>query len=234
MKITSLHQLDYGQLSIEAAYSLTLTPASMAMLTDYDQTQLEGFFGAPSSEVGTLALYHDDDLAWHDIAECMDGSHEAIIPIQYDTKWLVDPKIDDTDVTLGKIIDAMNELKSRHYWTGWDFHNEDGIAFRTLDRFARLHGYICHADSLPGTMAGDDLDVLHIIPIDRDRKHTALYCEVAPYWEGNAFTVHVILESPFADVEPFNEMLGFVVGRDQYILDTAAEMVTGGIVQLTR
>lgn len=235
MKITSLYQLDSGNLSIEPMYSYDLTPETMAMLTEYQQTQLEGFFGAPTSSVGSLSIYHDDDVSWLDVAECMDGSHEAIIPIQWDYRWLVDNKVDETDKAIEKIIDAYRELQARHGWSkfGWDFHDEDAVPFKTLDRYAQRLGYMVNRHDLIGTGRGDELSVLHITRLDRLFETSVLYHEVAPYWEGNCYTVHVRLESPFKGDEDFNEMLGHLIGRDRYILDTASEMITDAIVSLT-
>lgn len=205
------------------------------MLTEYSQSALEGFFGAPTSLVGDLILYYEEDMSWSNVAECMEGSHEAIIPIQWDHRWLVDNKVDETDEAIEKIIDAYRELQARHGWSkfGWDFHDEDAVPFKTLDRYAQRLGYMVNRHDLIGTGRGDELSVLHITRLDRLFETSVLYHEVAPYWEGNHFAIQVILNSPFTDQPAFNETLGWVVGRDQYVLDTASEIITDAIVQLT-
>lgn len=204
----------------------------MAMLTEYSQSALEGFFGAPTSLVGDLILYYEEDMRWGDLS---DAHEEAIIPIQWmgRREFMVTPIADVSAKGIALVLDAFADLKYRRGWTDWDFHDEDGIAFKTLDRYAQRHGYMANLHTMIGTGRGDELLILHITKLDRLYETTNLYAEVAPYWEGNRYTIHVRLESPFKGEEDFNETLGWVVGRDRYVLDTASEMVTDAIVSLT-
>lgn len=231
MKITSLFQLDHGDFPI--CHQLSLTPETMAMLTDFHQSQLEGFFGAPSSVVGDLILYYEEDMNWGDLS---DPHEEAIIPIQWmgRREFMVTPIADIAAQGITLVLDAFAELKYRHHWNDWDFHDEDGIAFKTLDRYAQRHGYMANLHSMIGTSRGDELLILHITKLDRLYETTNLYCEVAPYWEGNRFAIQVILNSPFTDRPAFNETLGWVVGRDRYVLDTAVEILNDAITTITR
>lgn len=231
MKITSLYQLDNGDFPI--AFYYDLTPETMAMLTDYPQTQLEGFFGGRTSSVGIVEIHYEQDMSWSDIAECMDGSHEAIIPIQYRNDWLVDTKVDTTDPAIVKIIDAMDRLKSNLSLSDWDFECEDTPYFRVLNRYAGLHGYKVISTSIRGTGQGEELHLLHIIPAARLEEHTTLAYEVAPYWEGNTYCIDVRLSSPYTDEPDFNESLGFIVGQDNYVLERAIEMVSEAIADVT-
>ena len=229
MPFTNLYQLDSGDYPV--AHYIDLNAETLAKLTDHDKTRLQGFFG--SGSVGIAELYYEEHMSWADVAECMEGTHEAIIPIQYREKFNVPPKVDETDLAINKILDAMTTLKSNHYLRDWDFRDEDSKWFRTLDRYANMFGYRCIATSMSGTSPGDQLNILHIIPINKDPKDTALYHEVTPYWDGTRYYLHVRLESPYTDEPAFDEYLGYIVGRDQYILESLTEMVQSAIADVT-